>query len=190
MTPIPSLDLESARNAAARAIDQADFRLRELSLAIHGNPELGFEEYSAHQLLTDLLEAEGFKVERGAFDMPTASRATAGSGSPTIAVFCEYDGLQGIGHARGITLSRRQVLLSALPCGVHFAKARVRSSSSAGIPTDAVNHTPGFTASAATPEAHRRMLRAAKALALTALDLYGDPSLLARAKEEFASRTA
>jgi amidohydrolase len=54
-----------------------------------------------------------------------------------------------------------------------------------GIPTEAANHTPGFTAAAATPEAHRAMLRASTALALTALDCYLKPGLLETAKEEF-----
>jgi amidohydrolase len=54
-----------------------------------------------------------------------------------------------------------------------------------GIPTEAANHTPGFTAAAASPEAHRAMLRASTALALTALDCYLKPALLETAKEEF-----
>jgi metal-dependent amidase/aminoacylase/carboxypeptidase family protein len=51
------------------------------------------------------------------------------------------------------------------------------------------NHTPGFTACAATPQAHEATLRAAKALALTALDLYTNPALREAAREEFG-RTA
>jgi metal-dependent amidase/aminoacylase/carboxypeptidase family protein len=54
-----------------------------------------------------------------------------------------------------------------------------------GIPTEAANHTPGFTAAAATPEAHRAMLRASTALALTALDAYLKPGVLEAAKDEF-----
>ncbi len=59
------------------------------------------------------------------------------------------------------------------------------------IPTQpgGANHTAGFTASAALPEAHENAMRAAKALALTALDLYGDASLLYAAKADFARIT-
>jgi len=53
------------------------------------------------------------------------------------------------------------------------------------IPTSAANHTAGFTEAAATPEAHRAMLRASSALALTALDAFLQPGLLDRAAEEF-----
>jgi amidohydrolase len=56
------------------------------------------------------------------------------------------------------------------------------------IPTDAGNHTPGFTAAAATPEAHEAAMRAGKALAMTALDAYLRPEVLEAAKAEFAGR--
>ncbi len=47
------------------------------------------------------------------------------------------------------------------------------------------NHTPGFTACAATDEAHEMTFRASKALAMTALDLYTQPDVLEAAKVEF-----
>lgn len=393
MPATTTFDLEAAKLTASRAIESADASLRNLSLDIHAHPELGFEEHHAHEALTAFLDAQGFAVERGAFGMPTAFRATAGSGAPTIAVFCEYDALPEIGHAcghnliaasgvavglalkaalgpgqgtvvvlggpaeeggggkvmllergalegvdaammlhpspgdsawanliareevhvryhgknahagaapwegvnaldalvmayNGISAMRQQMrptdrvhgviteggvkpniipdtaaaeyyirarnmheleLLRAKVAGCFEGAAAAAGCTvdietvgntyaevvtntvmaeaycenmqqfelvlprggqggiagastdmgnisyavpsihpSFGIPTDAVNHTPGFTASAATPEAHRRMLRAAKALALTAIDLYGNPEMLASAKREFA----
>lgn len=54
-----------------------------------------------------------------------------------------------------------------------------------GIPTTAPNHTAEFATAAGTLEAHACMIRAAKALACTALDLYAWPELLARAMREF-----
>jgi amidohydrolase len=57
-----------------------------------------------------------------------------------------------------------------------------------GIEAEAANHTPGFTAAAATESAHEETLRAAKALALTALDLYSDEAKIAAAKSELADR--
>lgn len=35
-----------------------------------------YEEHHAHKILTDLLESRGFDVKRGAFDIPTAFKAT------------------------------------------------------------------------------------------------------------------
>jgi len=97
-------DIEQARATAVAAIDAADGELRDLSLDIHSHPELAYEEVHAHEVLTAFLEERGFEVERGAYGLPTAFRATAGSGGPTVAVLSEYDALPGIGHACGHNL--------------------------------------------------------------------------------------
>ncbi len=97
-------DLAALKEAAQRAIDQISEDLRATSLSIHGNPELGFQEHHAHRVLTDYLEQNGFAVTRGAYEMPTAFRAVAGNGEPTVAVLCEYDALPEIGHACGHNL--------------------------------------------------------------------------------------
>lgn len=96
--------LPAAKARAQAAIEGASAALRALSLAIHGEPELGFEELSAHRLLTDFLEGAGFAVRRHAYGLTTAFEATAGSGGPRVAVFCEYDALPEIGHACGHNL--------------------------------------------------------------------------------------
>jgi amidohydrolase len=98
------VNMEKAREAVTAKIDGAARELEAISLGIHGRPELNFEEHHAHAVLTDFLQAKGFRVERGAYRMPTAFRATAGSGGPRIAVLCEYDALPGIGHACGHNL--------------------------------------------------------------------------------------
>jgi amidohydrolase len=54
-----------------------------------------------------------------------------------------------------------------------------------GIGGMAINHTPGFTSTAATDAAHDSMIQVAQALAMTGVDLIQDPDLLKRAKEEF-----
>jgi amidohydrolase len=94
-------DLDSVKDRIAAAVDDRADALIEASRQIHGHPELGYEEHFAHKLLTDLIEADGIAVERGAYDMPTAFAARAGQSGPTIAVFCEYDALPGVGHACG-----------------------------------------------------------------------------------------
>ena len=100
----PASTLEAAVATANEAIDSASTALRGLSLDIHSHPELNFEEHHAHAVLTDHLESAGFSVERGAFELPTAFQAVAGSGSPVIALFSEFDALPGIGHACGHNL--------------------------------------------------------------------------------------
>jgi amidohydrolase len=98
------LTTDNARERLLAAIDNDDVSLRELSLEIHAHPELAFQEVHAHQVLTEYLEERGFEVTRGAYGLPTAFRAIAGTGSPIVVVLCEYDALPGIGHACGHNL--------------------------------------------------------------------------------------
>src|SRR3990172_9552262 len=95
---------DERRAPALPALQAADAALRALSLDIHANPELGFAETHAHDVLTAFLAARGFAVQRGAFGLPTAFAARAGRSGPTIAVFSEFDALPGIGHACGHNL--------------------------------------------------------------------------------------
>ncbi|HJM89068.1 MAG TPA: M20 family metallopeptidase [Dehalococcoidia bacterium] len=97
-------DLEARRETIRRAIDAASDELRVLNLDIHGHPEVRFEEEHAHAALTTFLDEHGFEVVRSAFGLPTAFRAVAGSGEPTVAIICEYDALPDIGHACGHNL--------------------------------------------------------------------------------------
>ena len=90
--------------AAPEAIESNKDDLQALSEEIWRNPELGFEENKAHQVLTDFLEKKGFSVERGYCGISTAFRATFGSGGPNVCVICEYDALPEIGHACGHNL--------------------------------------------------------------------------------------
>jgi len=79
-------------------------QLRDLSLKIHSNPELGFEEVKAAAWLAQYLEKNGFAVERGICELPTAFRASYGKGKPVIALVAEYDALPHLGHACGHNL--------------------------------------------------------------------------------------
>ena len=75
--------------------------LIDLNLKIHANPEVGWHEEKASGWLTDCLEKNGFQVERGICNLPTAFRACYGQGKPIIAIMAEYDALPGIGHGCG-----------------------------------------------------------------------------------------
>ncbi len=53
--------------------------------------ELGFQEFQTSAYLTDLLEKNGFKIEKGISGIPTAWMATWGSGEPVIALGSDID---------------------------------------------------------------------------------------------------
>ena len=91
----------------AKALAEIDSRRRQfesLSLKIHSHPELGFEEHLASTWLTQYLEKAGFLIETGIYKLPTAFKASYGSGKPAIAILAEYDALPQLGHACGHNL--------------------------------------------------------------------------------------
>ncbi len=68
----------------------------DTSKTIWENPELPMQEYKSSALLMDLLEKNGFSVEKGVAGMPTAFIAAYGSGKPVIGINAEYDALPGL----------------------------------------------------------------------------------------------
>ena len=88
---------------SSAAIDSAAPDLRDLSDVLWKNPELAFNEFKAHDQITDVLEKYGFNVERK-YKLDTAFRAEYGHEGHVVAVLCEYDALPQIGHACGHNL--------------------------------------------------------------------------------------
>ncbi|MBY6219271.1 amidohydrolase [Qipengyuania aquimaris] len=65
--------------------------------------ELGYLETRSSGLLQDELTSEGFTVEAGIADIPTAFLAEWGEGGPVIAILAEYDALPGISQTASAT---------------------------------------------------------------------------------------
>lgn len=101
MEIIESPDLAEAKARVAAAVDDRRDALLALSHAIHDDPELSWEEHRAAARIAELMSAEGFAVEVGAYGVGTAVEATYGSGDLTVVICAEYDALPGIGHACG-----------------------------------------------------------------------------------------
>jgi len=95
------VDIEKLKAMVVKEVDARQEELIELSLRIHQNPELGFQEVKASGWLTEYLERNGFKVEKGICQLDTAFKGSYGSGRPIIALLAEYDALPKAGHACG-----------------------------------------------------------------------------------------
>ena len=67
--------------------------------------ETAFEESQSAKLLADYAEKQGFTVERGVAEIPTAFVATYGSGKPVISVLGEFDALPGLSQKAEATKS-------------------------------------------------------------------------------------
>jgi amidohydrolase len=98
------LNREDLKDQIISDVEKYREELCQLSRQIHANPELGFHEFRAMAWLTEVLENQGFSLERGIFGLPTAFRATCGKGQPVVALLAEYDALPDLGHACGHNL--------------------------------------------------------------------------------------
>jgi len=93
--------MNTVKDAISRAVDRLADELEALSIKIHDQPELAYQEVQACAWLCEFLGKQGFKVEPGAGGVETAFRATIETGEgPTVAILCD-DALPGIGHACG-----------------------------------------------------------------------------------------
>lgn len=94
------------KNKVINFIDKITPELNELSLEIYKNPELGYQEYKACKLHTDILRKYGFQVEDNFSGVETGFKAVYKGKKQglTIAYLAEYDALPGIGHGCGHNL--------------------------------------------------------------------------------------
>jgi len=77
-------------------IEEKREELIQLARKIWENPEQGYHEFIASDACADLLEKEGFEVQRDYAGLPTAIRAQYGSGKPVIGLLGEFDALPGL----------------------------------------------------------------------------------------------
>ncbi len=70
--------------------------------------EYGFEVYNSAAYLEELLEKEGFTVERGIGGMKTAFVGAYGSGKTVIGILAEYDALPNMSQKAGETKQEKQ----------------------------------------------------------------------------------
>ena len=92
------LSLARAQDSDA-VIDFIDSRYEDtadIARSIWEFAEVGYQETQSSTLLQESLAAEGFTIEAGVANIPTAFVANYGSGGPVIAILAEFDALPGI----------------------------------------------------------------------------------------------
>ncbi len=102
------VDRDSLKQRVTADVDRRRKELIELSLNIHANPEVAFEEHKSAAVLSEFLEANGFVVEREEsakyrrrFGQLPGQANRASPCSPSMTLFREWD------TAVGTTLSGR-----------------------------------------------------------------------------------
>lgn len=84
------------KKAIITSIERHEEALIKISDSIWALAETAFDEHESARILADYAAQNGFTVDRGVAEMPTAFVATYGSGKPVISVLGEFDALPGI----------------------------------------------------------------------------------------------
>lgn len=92
----------------------------DIALQIWDLAELGYQEYKSSNLLKGLLEKEGFRINSGVAEIPTAFTAEFGSGKPVIAIMGEFDALPGVSQSANPFKERREEINAGHACGHHL----------------------------------------------------------------------
>ncbi len=97
--------ITASKKTVIQSVDNHAAEMITISDKIWAAEETAFNEVQSAKLLADYAEANGFKVERGVAEMPTAFVATYGSGSPVIGILGEFDALPGLSQNKVPTKS-------------------------------------------------------------------------------------
>ena len=92
----PIAKSSKTKAAVIQTVNAHEAELIQLSDQIWAWAETALAETNSAKALADYAEAQGFSVERGVAEMPTAFIASYGSGRPIIGILGEFDALPGI----------------------------------------------------------------------------------------------
>jgi len=90
------------KEQALQAIDREKAVLTDASDRIWDVPETAFQEFKSVEILYELLEKEGFTVEKNLAGIATAFSGRYGSGKPVIGFLGEFDALSGLSQEADI----------------------------------------------------------------------------------------
>jgi aminobenzoyl-glutamate utilization protein B len=94
-------NMEQMKKQALAGVDAKYDVYAEANDRIWEYAETAFEEFKSMETLCELLEQNGFAVEKGIGNLATAFKGTYGSGKPVIGILGEYDALSGLSQEGG-----------------------------------------------------------------------------------------
>jgi aminobenzoyl-glutamate utilization protein B len=98
------LDNQETVQKIANMIEEKKDLFTWVSDQIWDFAETRYDEYQSSKLMADVLEKEGFTVQRSPGSISTAVIGRYGLGKPVIAILGEYDALSGLSQKKGETL--------------------------------------------------------------------------------------
>ena len=87
--------MTNEKRYALEWIDEYAGRFSDFHLRIWNYAEPAWREYKSAKAYCELLRAEGFAVEEGSGEMPTAFCARWGKSGPVLGTYAEYDAVPG-----------------------------------------------------------------------------------------------
>jgi aminobenzoyl-glutamate utilization protein B len=113
--------LSSADRASLlKRLDQIGPEYAGVAMKIWEWAEVGYQEEKSSGLLQEQLRKEGFQIEAGVADIPTAFIASFGSGKPIIGILGEFDALPGVSQAAVPERRERPEVKAGHACGHHL----------------------------------------------------------------------
>lgn len=85
-----------------KSLDEKQKTAQEMVDMVFSFSELGFQEIETSAYLTQILEKNGFSIERGISGIPTAWMAKWGNGKPVIALGSDIDGIPKASQKPGV----------------------------------------------------------------------------------------
>jgi aminobenzoyl-glutamate utilization protein B len=101
--------LDTLKRDVVRDVESRSAFTQQMVDSIFSFSELGFEETETQRYVTDILEREGFRVEKGIAGIPTSWVARWGSGSPVIALGTDIDGVPQSNQTPGVVTRKELV---------------------------------------------------------------------------------
>jgi aminobenzoyl-glutamate utilization protein B len=94
--------MEKLKAEAAASVDDMQAFTQQMVDSIFSFGELGFQEVETTRYLIEILEKNGFTIERGVAGIPTAFVASWGSGKPVLALGSDIDGIPQASQKPGV----------------------------------------------------------------------------------------
>ena len=111
---------EAQKQATISQLDSQSKHYFDIAMQIWNLAEVGYQEYESTKILQTELTKNGFSIQAGVADMPTAFVAEYGSGKPIIAVLGEFDALPGVSQSNAPYKEKRDDVDAGHACGHHL----------------------------------------------------------------------
>lgn len=109
----PPPQLSGLQAEVAQSVGDRQKLTQEIIDSLFSFSELAFQEFETQRYLTEILEDNGFTIERGVSGIPSSWWATWGSGKPVIALGSDVDGIPKSSQLPGVTY--RQPMVEGAP---------------------------------------------------------------------------